>query len=269
MSMPFLFRLSIVLLRQTPGLLAALFFSSACSAGNIHVAVASNFSAPMTALVNEFNRTSSHTIRTSFGSSGKLYAQIINGAPFDIFLSADQIKPKRLVDAGYAQPKNLRTYAVGALVLLSNSADDGDPLEQLKSGRFKRLSMANPKFAPYGIAALEVLKNLELDINTRNKRIFGENISQTFQYVSSGNVDLGFVAWSQTKTLILQKGQSLWIVPESMSQAITQDAVLLNRAEHYQPALAFFSFMQSALAESIIRQHGYRVVKEARSDKGS
>ncbi len=268
MSMPLSFRLAIVISRRTLGLLAAFFLSCACSADNVQVAVASNFAAPMTALIDEFNKASGHTVRTSFGSSGKLYAQIINGAPFDIFFSADQVKPKKLVDSGYAQAENLRTYAIGALVLLSNSAVD-DPLEQLKSGHFQRLSLANPKFAPYGIAALEVLKNLGLELETRNKRIFGENISQTFQYVSSGNVDLGFVAWSQVKALPLQQGQSLWRVPEHLSDSITQDTVLLNRAKTNQAARAFFNFLQGSQAENIIRQHGYRVVKELPTDKGS
>lgn len=270
--MPALFSASIITALQIFGIFIVTMLANTSRADVIHIAAASNFSAPMTALVDEFHKTSSHTVRTSFASSGKLFAQISNGAPFDLFFSADQVKPRKLIELGYAQTDNRTTYAIGALALLSNSATNGKPLDQLKDGDFKKIALANPKFAPYGIAALELLEDLGLVSETRKKWILGENISQTYQYVSMGNTDLGFVAWSQIKDLNLQKNQSIWKIPQHLTRPIIQDAVLLERAKNSVAALEFFKFLQSDAAVNIIRKHGYRVMSDLRAhttDKGA
>lgn len=249
-------------------LLSCLLASTAW-AEEVHVAVASNFLAPMKDIAAAFEKDSGHSAILSFGSSGKIYAQIRNGAPFQIFLSADQAKPKALEDAGLAVAGSRFTYALGALALLSSqvgSAKDGSAKAgfaeeghaRLKSGDFNKLAMANPKLAPYGNAAMEVLESLGLKQATKAKWVMGENITQTYQFVATGNAELGFVALSQ----IMDKGQvneaSSWIIPDELYNPIRQDAILLKSASDNPGAKALLEYLRSEEARTIIRSYGYK-----------
>ncbi|WP_290582223.1 molybdate ABC transporter substrate-binding protein [Ketobacter sp.] len=225
----------------------------------LQVAVASNFTAVMKGLVPHFEEHSGHRVKLSFGSSGKIYAQIRNGAPFQVFLSADQDKPIALEQAGLSVAGSRFTYAIGALVLWSSHADFIDPsLTRLRSGNFNKLAFANPKVAPYGSAALEVLQALGLRDSTERQWVQGENIAQTYQFVASGNADLGFVALSQ----VMDKGHiaqgSSWVVPTELYSPIRQDAVLLQSAANSKAALSLLQYLRSEEARTIIHQYGYQ-----------
>ena len=229
-------------------------------AGEVNVAVASNFAGPMKQLAAVFEQETANRVLISYGSSGKFVAQIKHGAPFHVFLSADQAKPARLVEEGLALGETRFTYAVGSLVLWSPEADMIDErATRLHRGDFTRIALANPKLAPYGAAAVDVLQNLGLERATRARWVMGENIAQTFQFVSSGNASLGFVALSQI-TDQRRRGQgSLWIIPPELYQPIRQDAVLLQRGAHNQVAVAFMTFLAGEVAGRIIEAHGYGI----------
>ena len=233
-----------------------------CAEGkSVHVAVAANFSKTMQSLVLEFEKTSDYQIALSFGSSGKFYAQIRQGAPYELFFSADQAKPDALQKDGLVIASSRFTYAIGRLALWSANPDFTDKIEtRFKNSLFNKLAIANPKLAPYGTAALQVLAHLELIDVTRPKWVRGENISQTYQFVSSRNADLGFVALSQllgiNKVKIIYQG-SYWLVPDKMHRPIKQDAVLLRSAAKSLGAKAFLDFMHTDEAQSIIAQYGY------------
>lgn len=230
---------------------------NAVHAEQISIAVASNFTAPMRELARVFEERTGNEVRLSSGSSGKIFAQIQNGAPFQAFFSADQDKPAQLEQQGRIVPGSRFTYAQGRLVLWSareGTVDDAG--EVLKQGKFKRLAIANPRLAPYGIAAMELLANLSLTDKVSGKLVQGENISQTYQFVATGNTDLGLVALSQ----ILHNGRmtqgSMWRVPENLYQPILQDAVILSGQS--TPALEeFWRFAQSQAAQVVIRSFGY------------
>lgn len=227
-------------------------------AETITIAVASNFTATMNELISRFEEDTGHEVQVSYGSSGRFYAQITNGAPFDAFFSADQEKPALLEESELASGSF--TYAIGALALWSKSPDlQLDQGEFLRDGSFNKLSMANPRLAPYGQAAIEVLSALGLEINTREHWVQGENITQAFQFVDSENADLGFVALSQ----ILQNGElragSFWLIPPALYAPIRQDAVLLKRAEAKQAAIDFLNYVQSPSALSLIESYGYHI----------
>ncbi|MAZ86376.1 MAG: molybdate ABC transporter substrate-binding protein [Cellvibrionaceae bacterium] len=232
-------------------------------AGNVtNVAVASNFSAPMKELVAEFEKQHSGRVRVSYASSGKLFAQINHGAPFDIMLSADEKIPQQLVAKGLADEASRFTYAVGAIVLWApNNESSITAAQQLLATEFGKLALANPKHAPYGRAALETLERLNLVDSTKTKWVTGENIAQTYHFVSTGNADIGFVARSQLSALELAARESAWLVPVDYYAAIKQDAVLLRRGKHNKLALEFLAFMQSAPALEIIRKYGYDVIE--------
>lgn len=226
-------------------------------AGQAHVAVASNFAAPMKKLAAQFEQSSGHTLTLSFGSTGKFYAQIKNGAPFDVFLAADAETPARLLREGDAVQR--QTYAIGRLVLWSDRPgfiDGSDAV--LRQNRFRRLAIANPRLAPYGAAAVEVLARLKLTDSVQGKFVIGENIAQTYQFVASGNAELGFVALSQ----VMQDGKlssgSAWLVPSSLHAPIRQDAVLLKRGENNAAARALYDYLKTPVAAlTIIRSYGY------------
>lgn len=236
-----------------------------CAAGvstaeQLMVAVASNFTATMRELSTAFTKESGHTLNISFGSSGKFYAQIIHGAPFQIFLSADQTKPEALIKAGFVAPASRFTYALGALALWSpNTAVVDARGDVLSGGNYRKLAIANPLLAPYGAAAVDVLRHLNLEASTRSSWVSGENIAQTYQFVSTGNAELGFVSLSQ----IMDHGRlisgSVWIVPKDLYRLIKQDAVLLKTAEHNAAAQEFMAFLRSAKAKHIIRSYGYQL----------
>ena len=232
--------------------------SSNLRAESVFVAVASNFLLPMEQLAQQFQQETGHKVKLSFGSSGKLFAQIYNGAPFHVFFSADQAKPIALEKKGLVVDGSRFTYALGGLALWSNKVDYIDSEGQvLEKGNFKKLALANPKLAPYGVASTEVLQNLGLTAATRSKLVKGENISQTYQFIASGNADLGFVALSQIDSKA-SKG-SVWIVPHELFNPIRQDAVLLTKGQNNGAAFAFMTFMKGPKAKAIIEASGYQV----------
>lgn len=242
--------------------LSALFVSLLAAAGvhaaEVQVAVAANFTAPAQQIAGEFERKTGHKAVLSFGATGKFYAQISNGAPFEVFLAADDTTPARLDKEGGTVAGSRFTYAVGTLVLWSAKADfvDGKG-EVLKSGKFNKLSVANPKTAPYGAAAIETLTRLKLLDAVQPKLVQGENIAQTFQFASTGNADLAFVALSQVfKDGKLSSG-SAWIVPGEMHEPIYQDAVILAKGKDNPAAAAFLEFLKSPYAHAVIKSYGY------------
>lgn len=225
-------------------------------AGQAHIAVASNFAAPMKQLAAQFEQATGHTLTLSTGATGKFYAQIKNGAPFDMLLAADEATPARLMREGDAV--TVQTYAIGRLVLWSDRPgyiDGSDAV--LRQNRFQRLAIANPRLAPYGAAAIEVLTRLKLIDAVQNKFVIGENIAQTYQFVASGNAELGFVALSQ----VMQDGKlasgSVWRVPATLHAPIRQDAALLKRGAHNEAARALFDYLNTPAALAIIRRYGY------------
>ncbi len=239
-------------------LLLTALLSSAALADEVHVAVAANFTAPMQAIAPAFEQATGHRLVASFGATGQFYAQINNGAPFDVFLAADDATPARLEREGAIAPGSRFTYAIGSLVLWSADASylDGSDAA-LKAGQFKHLALANPKAAPYGLAATQVLAKLGLSEATQDKRVEGQNITQAHQFVATGNAELGFVALSQVyKDGQLSSG-SAWIVPGALHDPIKQDAVILKRGEHNAAAAALVTYLQGAEASRIIRSFGY------------
>ena len=241
----------------------AMLFSLVARAEQLTIAVASNFAAPMQQIARQFEERSGHQVKLAFGSTGKIFAQIYHGAPFQGFFSADQAKPAQLVELGLAEAGSRFTYAEGKLALWSSKSKFVDSNgEVLAHGSYNRLAIANPKLAPYGAAAVEVLQQLGLEESTRPRWVQGENISQTYQFVASGNADLGLVAVSQ----LLQDGSttkgSVWVVPEHLYSPIRQDAVILQRGLDSSAMNEFWEFVQSAEARAIIRAYGYRTAQK-------
>ena len=224
-------------------------------ADEIRVAVASNFAGAIRAAVDLFEADSGHSVTLAFGSTGKHYAQIRNGAPFDAFFAADARRPELLEKEGLAIAGSRFTYAVGKLILWSPVAAYVDHQgEILKQGTFRHLAMANPELAPYGVAAREVLMERGLWEKLEKRLVRGENISQAFQFVASGNAELGFVAWSQVQRPGHRLEGSFWDVPARLYTPIEQQAVLLKDTG---AGRAFMSFMRSEKAIRIIHDHGY------------
>ncbi|WP_295883053.1 molybdate ABC transporter substrate-binding protein [uncultured Thiohalocapsa sp.] len=241
----------------TAGILAAACVGNA-AAGEAQIAVAANFTAPMKAIIELFEADTGHTVRASYGSTGKLYAQIKNGAPFEALLAADQRRPELLEEEGVAVDGSRFTYAIGSLVLWSADADkvqDGPAL--LESGDFNKLSIANPKLAPYGEASLETLEALDLKAAIEPKLVMGENIAQTYQFVDTGNADIGFVALSQVMEGGAITRGSGCIVPAGLHEPIRQDAVILARGEDDTAVAALFEYLRGEKARGVIRGFGY------------
>ena len=227
-------------------------------AGEVSVAVASNFTAPMKAIVQAFERDTGHRAILSFGATGQFYAQIKNGAPFAVLLAADDETPARLEREGVAVPGTRFTYATGKIVLWSKKADLVDTNgEILKTGKFDKLALANPKLAPYGAAAMQVLEKLNLTKQLGPKLVEASNIGQTFQFVSSGNAALGFVALSQVFENGTLKEGSGWVVPSNLYSPIKQDAVLLTSGKANVAAQALLQYLRSDKAKAIIVSFGY------------
>lgn len=239
--------------------LLCLLLSGELIADQINVAVASNFVTTLRKLAVSFEQTSDHKLRISSASTGKLYAQISHGAPFDLFLAADEARPARLVSEGKAVADSRFTYALGQLVFWSPSGaatSDGEAL--LRSGNMKRLAIANPKTAPYGIAAQMVLTEMNLWPNSSLQLVRGENVGQTFQFITTGAVDGGFIALAQI-TGSKQWDGLIWQIPDSYYSPIRQQVVLLNGAADKAAAQAFLAFLRSDPAKTIIRQNGYAI----------
>lgn len=240
--------------------LLTLMLTAAARGGDVNVAVASNFMAPMRAIAAEFTKDTGHQAKLSIGSSGKFYAQIRNGAPFHVFLSADDEKPARLEQEGMIVPGSRFTYALGALVLWSARPGlvDGKG-EVLNNGQFNKLALANPRLAPYGVAAMETMTAMGLATVLQPRFVQGENIAQTWQFVSTGNAELGFVALSQ----VMQDGKvtsgSAWVVPSKLHTPIRQDAVILSSGKGNAAAESLARYLRGDKAKAIIRAYGYDI----------
>lgn len=249
-----------------------LFLSSLCAllcvglahgtalAAQAQVAVAANFAEPMKAIAAVLEKTTGHTLKISTGASGAFYTQIRQGAPFDVFLSADNERPELLEKDGLAQPGTRFTYATGKLVLWSARADrvDGQGAV-LRAADLGKVAYANPRTAPYGAAAVQVLDTLGLKDALAPRLVQGESIGQTFNFVKTGNADVGFVALSQ----VLQGGKpregSMWVIPQARYDAIRQDAVLLRRGAENEAAKELLKLLQSPNIKDLIRSYGYEL----------
>jgi len=241
-------------------LAAALALACAARAAEVNVAVATNFAEAARALAALLQQTSGHSARLSFGATGALYAQIKNGAPFDVFLAADDQRPARLEREGAAVPGSRFTYAAGRLALWSAQpglVDDKGAV--LKSGGFGKLAIANPGNAPYGAAAMQTMDKLGLRAALQPKLVTGESIGQTYGFIASGNAALGFVALSQVQQGGRLKSGSVWIVPGSLHAPIVQDAVLLERGRANPAAAAWLQLLRSPRGKQLMREYGYEV----------
>ena len=247
-----------LLLSSLSALLWVAFTHTAVHAAEAQVAVAANFAEPIKAIAAVLEKTTGHTLKISTGASGAFYTQIKNGAPFDVFLSADNERPEMLEKDGLAQPGTRFTYANGKLVLWSVRPGrvDGQGAV-LKAADLGKVAFANPKTAPYGAAALQVLDKLGLKDALAPKLVQGESIGQTFNFVKTGNADVGFVAMSQ----VLEGGQlkegSMWVIPQTQYDAIRQDAVLLKRGANNEAAKELLQLLQSPNIKDLIRSYGY------------
>jgi molybdate transport system substrate-binding protein len=237
----------------------------AALAGPLHaavaqVAVAANFAEPVKAIAAVLQKTTGHTLQITVGSTGRLYAQIKNGAPFDVLLAADAKAPAQLEADGLAQPDSRFTYATGKLVLWSADAARVDAQGAvIKGAGFRKLAIANPKTAPYGAAAVEVMNQLGLSAALSPKLVQGESIGQTYNFAFTGNAEIAFVARSQVLEGGRLKGGSMWVVPQNLYAPIQQDAVLLKRGANNQAALALMKLLKSPNIKELIRSYGYGV----------
>ena len=241
-------------------LAAAAFSATSVFADEVQVAVAANFTAPIQAIAKDFEKDTGHKLVASFGATGQFYTQIKNGAPFEVFLAADDTTPAKL-DAENETVKGSRfTYAVGTLALWS--AKEGyvdDKGQVLKDNAFAHLSIANPKAAPYGLAATQVLDKLNLTDATKSKIVEGQSIAQAYQFVQTGNAELGFVALSQVfKDGKLTSG-SAWIVPANLHEPIKQDAVILTKGKDSAAAKALMDYLKGPKAAAVIKSYGYQL----------
>ena len=232
--------------------------AGAAHADTVSVAVAANFTAPMQKIAAEFAKDTGHKAELSFGATGKFYAQISNGAPFGVLLAADDTTPAKIASEGKGVAESRFTYAVGKLVLWSKQ--DGYVDAQgavLKTGKFQHVAIANPKLAPYGLAAEQTLTQLGLLEQIKPKFVQGENIGQTYQFAATGNAELGFVALSQVMEDGKIKSGSAWLVPSSMHEPIRQDAIVLNTAKDNAAAKALMDYLRGDKARAIITSYGY------------
>jgi molybdate transport system substrate-binding protein len=233
-------------------------------ADEVQVAVAANFTAPMQKIAAAFEKETGHKAVLSFGATGKFYAQIRNGAPFGVLLSADDEVPARLVKEGMAVPGSAFTYAIGQLVLWSSQSGVVDAqaavLHEMASGkRSGKIAVADPKLAPYGAAAMQVMDQRGLTAKLRPHFVTGENIGQTFQFVKTGNAALGFVALSQVMVDGSISTGSAWVVPAHLHDSIRQDAVLLKTAQANPAAKALLQYLRTDAARTVIRAYGYQL----------
>ena len=224
------------------------------AAAEVNIAVAANFTEPAKQIAQAFERKTGHKAILSFGATGQFYTQITQGAPFQLFLSADQATPKKLAGEGHAAADTLFTYAIGKLVLFSREADFVKGGETLRDAKFNKIAIANPTAAPYGAAAIETMKAVGVYDALTPKIVQGANINQTFQFVETGNAELGFVALSQ---VIERSGGSRWLVTANLYSPIRQDAVLLKTGAGNPAARAFLDFMKGPEAAAVIEKFGY------------
>lgn len=236
------------------GMMAFGLLAISAHAASTHVAVAANFTEAATEIAVAFRHKTGHQAVLSFGSSGQFYAQIIQDAPFQIMLSADAARPKMLVEAGFGVADSRFTYAVGKLVLWSKTPGLVNNADTLQANTFAKLSIASPAAAPYGVAAVQALRALHLYDLLSAKIVQGNSIAQAFQFIETGNAELGFVAFSQ---LAGQAGGSRWMVPQNLYTPIRQDAVLLKKGTSNEAATAFMAFLKGPESRMIIEKYGY------------
>lgn len=247
---------------RAPGLatLLALFTLGSAHADEAQVAVAANFTAPIQAIAADFKKDTGHTLVAAYGATGQFYAQIKNGAPFEVFLSADDSTPQKLESEGDTVKGSRFTYAVGTLALWSAKEGYVDAKgDVLQKNQYQHLSIANPKAAPYGLAATQVLAKLGLTDQVKSKLVEGQNITQAYQFVSTGNAELGFVALSQIYKDGKVSSGSAWIVPGQMYDPIKQDAVILNKGKDNPAAKALVDYLKGPKAAAIIKSYGYQL----------
>lgn len=235
-------------------------FIASAQADEVQVAVAANFTAPMQQIAAQFEKDTGHKAVLSFGATGKFYAQIVNGAPFEVLLAADDETPARLEKDGQGVAATRFTYAIGKLVLWSADPALVDARgEVLKTANFKHLAIANPKTAPYGAAAVEALGKLGLLASLQARFVQGENIAQTQQFIVTGNAEVGFIALSQ----VLKDGKiasgSAWTVPANLYEPIRQDAVLLAKGKDKPAAGALLAYLKGDKARAVIKSFGYEL----------
>jgi molybdate transport system substrate-binding protein len=231
------------------------------NAAEIAVAVAANFTGTLKTIQPQFENASGHKLKLISGSTGKIYAQITEGAPFDVFLSADDIATGKLAESGAGVPETEFTYALGTLALFSADPEflKGDGVKALKEGSFRKLAIANPKLAPYGQAAEATLQALGLFEALKDKLVTAENVAQTFALVDTQNAELGFVALSQVLSPEVAGRGSCWVVPDRLHEPIRQNAILLARAKDPDAAREFLDFLRSAPAREAMAVAGYAI----------
>ena len=230
------------------------FAAHPATAAQTNVAVAANFTEAAKEIAAAFKAKTGDDAVLSFGATGQLYTQITQAAPFEILLSADDERPRKAVADGLAVAGSPFTYAIGKLVLWSKSPGLVKGEDTLKDATFSKLSICNPQAAPYGEAAVETMRSLKLEDALKPKLVMGANISQAFQFVDSGNAELGFVALSQ---LTGKSEGSRWLVPQELYKPIRQDAVLLNKGANNPAAVGFLQFLKGPEAHAIIEKYGY------------
>lgn len=242
------------------GFLSFLSLMAPAQAGDALLAVAANFTAPMQKIAQAFEQDTGHKAVLSFGATGSFYAQIKNGAPFDVLLAADDDTPLKIEKEGLSVVGSRFTYATGQLVLWSKQAGLVDNKgEVLRSGKFQKLAIANPKLAPYGLAATETLTQLGLLSELQPKIVMGESVGQTYQFLVTENAQLGFVALSQVFADGKITQGSAWVVPAKLHNPIQQDAVLLNSGKSNPAAAALLTYLKSDKARAIIKSYGYQL----------
>ncbi|WP_300631818.1 molybdate ABC transporter substrate-binding protein [Pseudomonas sp.] len=240
--------------------LFAVFALGSVHADEVQVAVAANFTAPIQAIAADFEKDTGHTLVAAYGATGQFYTQIRNGAPFQVFLSADDSTVQKLEAEGETVKGSRFTYAVGTLALWSAKEGYVDANgDVLKRNAFRHLSIANPKAAPYGLAATQVLAREGLTDKVKAKIVEGQNITQAYQFVSTGNAELGFVALSQIYKDGKVSSGSAWIVPSSMHDPIKQDAVILNKGKDSAAAKALMDYLKGPKAAAVIKSYGYEL----------
>lgn len=225
-------------------------------AGQTLAAVAANFTDAANEIAEAFKSDTGHEVVLSFGSTGQLYTQITQDAPFEVFLAADAERPAKAIAEGFGMEGESFTYAIGRVVLWSTDADLVKGEETLKAGEFQKISVANPETAPYGAAAVEVLKNLGVYDALQSKIVQGNNIGQAYQFIETRNAELGFVALAQ---IVSNEGGSRWVVPGELHSPIKQDVVLLKKGDGNEAARAFFEYLRGPAALAIIDKYGYGV----------